>query len=184
MESRMERSFMRMKTVVIYYSQTGFTKRYAEWLAEAAGADCFDLAKAKKKNLDGYEAVVFGSWACAGGVSKLGWFKNKAAKWADKKLLAFCVGASPMESPEVEKALKQNFGVPELQRVNAFYCPGGMNYEKMPASSRLMMKLLVKTLQAKKDKTKEEQEMVKMISASYDIADKKYIEPILECLKK
>ncbi|MEZ3427735.1 MAG: flavodoxin domain-containing protein [Lachnospiraceae bacterium] len=173
-----------MKTVVVYHSQTGFTKRYAEWIAEAAGADCFDLAEAKKKNLDAYEAVVFGSWACAGGISKLGWLKSNAAKWADKKLIAFCVGASPMESPEVEKALKQNFGASELQSVNAFYCPGGLNYEKMSAPSRIMMKLFVKTLQAKKDKTQEEQEMVKMISASYDIADRKYIGPILECLKK
>ena len=31
---------------------------------------------------------------------------------------------------------------------------------------------------------KEEQEMIKMISSSYDISDKKYIEPILQCLKK
>ena len=39
-----------MKTVVIYNSQTGFTKRYAEWIAEATGADCFALAEAKKKS--------------------------------------------------------------------------------------------------------------------------------------
>lgn len=38
-----------MKTAIIYHSQTGFTKRYAEWIAEAAGADCFDLAEAKRK---------------------------------------------------------------------------------------------------------------------------------------
>ena len=46
-----------------------------------------------------------------------------------------------------------------------------------------MMKMFLKTLKAKKDKTKEEQEMIKMISSSYDISDKKYIEPILQCLK-
>ena len=27
-----------MKTIVIYTSQTGFTKRYAEWISEASGA--------------------------------------------------------------------------------------------------------------------------------------------------
>ena len=32
-----------MKTIVIYQSQTGFTKRYAEWIAEAVGADCIAL---------------------------------------------------------------------------------------------------------------------------------------------
>jgi len=38
-----------MKTIVIYNSQTGFTRRYAQWIAEAAGADCLELSAAKKK---------------------------------------------------------------------------------------------------------------------------------------
>lgn len=172
-----------MKTIVIYHSQTGFTKRYAEWIAEAAGADCLALAEAKKKNLMEYDAIVFGGWACAGGISKLGWFKSNIGKWGDKKLIAFCVGASPIDSPEIEPALKRNFKETELKRVSTFYCPGGLNYEKMSAPSKFMMKMFVKTLQAKKDKTEAEQKMVKMISTSYDISDKKYIEPILECLK-
>lgn len=46
-----------------------------------------------------------------------------------------------------------------------------------------MMKMLVKTLKAKKNKTAKEQEMIKMISGSYDISDRKYIEPILKCLE-
>ena len=49
-----------MKTVVIYNSQTGFTKRYAEWIAEETGADCFELNEAKKKSMDEYDAIVFG----------------------------------------------------------------------------------------------------------------------------
>ena len=72
----------------------------------------------------------------------------------------------------------------ELKKVNIFYCPGGLNYEKMPVSSRLMMKMFIKMLKAKKDKTEAEQEMIKMISASYDISDKRYIEPVLECLER
>ena len=173
-----------MRTIVIYNSQTGFTKRYAQWIAEETGADCLELSSAKKKNLSAYEAIIFGSWACAGGISKLGWFKGNIDKWADKKLIAFCVGGSPADSPEVGPALKQNFKEPEFKKVNVFYCPGGFNYEKMSAPSRLMMKMFIKTLKSKKDKTEAEQEMIKMISASYDISDRKYIEPILECLRK
>lgn len=172
-----------MRTIVIYNSQTGFTKRYAEWIAEAAGADCLALAEAKKKNLAEYEAIVFGGWACAGGISKLAWFKSNMDKWTDKRLVVFCVGGGPIENPEIMPALKQNFKESELKRVNIFYCPGGFCYEKMSASSKLMMKMFVKALRAKKNKTEAEQEMVKMISTSYDISDKKYVEPILECLK-
>lgn len=173
-----------MKTIVIYNSQTGFTKRYAQWIAEAAGADCLELSAAKKKSLTAYEAIVFGGWACAGSISKISWFKSNIEKWADKKLIAFCVGGSPIDNPEIEPALKRNFKESEWKKISVFYCPGGFNYEKMSAPSKLMMKMFIKALKAKKDKTEEEQEMIKMISTSYDISDRNYIEPILECLRK
>ena len=173
-----------MKTIVIYNSQTGFTKRYAEWIAETAGADCLELSIAKKKDLTAYEAIIYGGWAHAGSISKIGWFKGNIDKWADKKLIVFCVGGGPIDNPEIETALKQNFNESEQKRVNTFYCPGGFNYEKMSIPSKLMMKMFVKTLKAKKDKTEEEQAMIKMITSSYDISDKKYIEPILQYLKK
>lgn len=98
-----------MKAIVIYNSQTGFTKRYAQWIAEATGADCVELSAAKKKSLTAYEAIIFGGWACAGSISKISWFKNNIDKWADKKLIAFCVGGSPINNPEIEPALKKAF---------------------------------------------------------------------------
>ena len=70
----------------------------------------------------------------------------------------------------------------EWEKVHVFYCPGGLSYEKMPVPSKLMMKVFAKTMQAKKDKTEGEAVMARMIAASYDISDRKYIEPILACL--
>lgn len=174
----------RVKTIVIYHSQTGFTKRYAQWIAEATGADCLPLSAAKKKSMEPYEAIVFGGWACSGSISKISWFKDNIDRWADKKLIAFCVGGSPIDNPEIEPALKQNFTESQLKKVSVFYCPGGFNYEKMSASSKLAMKIFIKMLKAKKDKTEAEQEMTKVISSSYDLSDRKYIEPILNCLQK
>lgn len=171
-----------MKTIVIYTSQTGFTKRYAQWIAEASDADCLALTAAKKRNLDAYEAIIFGGWACAGSISKLGWFKDNIGNWPDKKLIAFCVGASPMDSPEVAQSLNRNFTETERERISVFYCPGGLNYEKMPAPSRFLMKMFVRTLKAKKDKTETDREMIRMISGSYDISDRKYIEPIVKLI--
>ena len=171
-----------MNAIVIYNSQTGFTRRYAQWIAEESGADCLELSAAKKKDLTPYEAIIFGGWACAGSISKISWFKSNIDKWADKKLIAFCVGGGPIDNPEIETALKQNFNESERKKVKLFYCPGGFNYEKMSVPSKLMMKMFIKTLKAKKDKTEEEQILIKTISSSYDISDKKYIEPILQCL--
>lgn len=65
-----------MKTIVIYNSQTGFTKRYAEWISEEAGAELLALSDAKNKDFSEYETIIFGSWACAGGINKIGWLKK------------------------------------------------------------------------------------------------------------
>lgn len=173
-----------MKTIVVYESQTGFTKRYAKWIAEALGADCLSLTEAKRKDMSPYEAIVFGGWACAGSISKLNWLKVRINQWPDKKLVAFCVGGSPIDNPEIIPTLQQNFTEAQLERVSVFYCPGGFNYEKMSLPSKLMMKLFIKALKGKKNPTGAEKEMVKMISTSYDLSDRKYIQPILECLNR
>ena len=173
-----------MKTAVIYNSQTGFTQKYAQWIAEAAGADCFELKAAKKKNFDPYDAVVFGGWACAGTISQITWFKSNIEKWPGKTLIAFCTGSSPAQNPAIEPFLRGQFSEAEREKVHVFYCPGGFNYEKMPTGSRWMMKLFQKMAGAKKNKTAADLEMLEMISHSYDISDKKYIEPIVKLLRE
>lgn len=166
-------------TVVIFNSQTGFTKRYAQWISEALSCDCMELETAKKSDLDKYGTIIFGGWACAGSISKLNWFKKNMPKWEGKRLAVFCVGGSPNDNPEVETALKNCLSDEEHKKAEVFYCQGGFNYEKMPAPSKLMMKMFIASLKAKKNKTEAEEIMIKMISGSYDISDKKYIEPIV-----
>ena len=49
-----------MKTLIIYTSQTGFTKRYALWLAGKVDGDVLELKDAQKKEndfFDGYDAI-------------------------------------------------------------------------------------------------------------------------------
>ena len=67
--------------------------------------------------------------------------------------------------------------------MKTFYCPGGLNYEKMNVPSRIAMKMFVKMLDSKKNKTEKGEIMVKRLSSSYDISDKRHIEPILEFVK-
>lgn len=173
-----------MNAIVIYNSQTGFTKKYADWVAEQVNAECVEFSKAVKKDLQGYDAIIFGGWAVAGSISKLKWFKNNLHKWAGKKLVVFCVGASPAENPEIGEVLPKNFTADELKQVKLVYCPGGLNYEKMSVSSRLMMKTFVKMLKMKKNKTETDIAQIEIMSSSYDISDMKYAEPIINYLKE
>ena len=174
-----------MKAIVIYSSQTGFTKRYAEWICEASGAECVEFKQAKKKNLSDYDAIIYGGWFMAGGIKNLARFKKQISSLAatGKKILIFGVGGSPAESPDVPNAMRRNFTDEEWNSLKTFYCPGGYNYEKMSGFSKVMMKMFTKMLANKKDASEEDKKMAQMISHSYDISDRKYIEPILAELK-
>ena len=172
-----------MKTVIIYFSQTGFTKQYAEWLAEEVQGECIAFAEAEKKDFSIYDTVVFGSWCHAGMIQKLRWFKERLPQWAGKNAVVFAVGAMPAESQEIQTALRNNFTDEEWNRIPVFYCPGGLRYEKMKPVSKMMMKMFAKMMANKKDKTEEEKAMAEMIGKSYDISDRKYIMPIVDCIK-
>ena len=78
-----------MKTLIIYTSQTGFTKKYSQWLADEMKADIYDLKDAKKKDaafFDAYDAIVYAGWIMAGKVVKSNWFLEKTPDWKEKRL--------------------------------------------------------------------------------------------------
>ncbi len=170
-----------MKIAIIYTSQTGFTKQYAQWLSEEVKGECFTVTEAEKTDFSEYDAIVFGGWCFAGTIKKLDWFKGKMAQWADKKKAVFAVGASPAENPELDEGLRKNFTDEEWRQMWVFYCPGGLCYEKMNPVSKVMMKMFVKMLAKKK--SEKEQMMAEMLGKSYDISDKKYVLPIAEYIK-
>ena len=175
-----------MKTIVIYTSQTGFTKRYAEWIAERMNADILDLKEAKKKPdsfFGGYDAIVYGGWCLAGKVAKSTWFLGKAPGWKGKKLAVFAVGCSPDGTPEVAESLKQLLTDEQRQYIKAFYCQGGINYERMSFPYRMAMKMFANSLKNKKNATAKDKEMGEFIAQNHDLADIRFIEPIIAYLE-
>lgn len=169
-----------MKAIVIYNSETGFTKKYAQWIAEGLGCEAVAFKTAKNEKYSSYDTIVFGSWCHAGFIRELPWFKKLMKNSPEKKYGVFAVGASPIESPDIEEALKRNIPEEYSEMCKAFYCPGGLNYAKMSGRHRIMMKLFARMVANKKNKTKDEEIMAEMISKDYDISDRRYIQPIME----
>ena len=170
-----------MKSLIIYTSNTGFTRRYAEWLAEKMSGDLLNLKDAQKKSMDffeDYDAICYGGWAMAGSLVKAKWFIEKTVNWKNKRLAMFCVGASPNDNPDVDAFLQNVLTEDQKKYINVFYCQGGFSYEKMKAPSRLAMKMFISALRNKKDATEKEKAMAEKMASSYDISDVKYIEPI------
>ena len=173
-----------MKTLIVYTSQTGFTKRYAEWIAEKSQADLLNLKDVLKKNISffaEYDTVIYAGWCMAGKVVKLDWFLQKAANLKEKKLAVVAVGASPNEAPETAVAMGNLLSDEQKQYIKVFYCQGGINYDKMKFPFKFAMKMFSNSL--KKSKDPKQREQGEFIDHSYDISDIKFIEPVLDFFK-
>lgn len=171
-----------MKTLIVYFSQTGFTQKYAEWLAEALGGNTLTMKEASKKDdsfFNEYDAIIFGSWLSMEKIAKADWFTSRIDKWKGKKLAIFGVGASPAEYSGIQGILDKTLTEEQKKYAKAFYCVGGLSYEKMSFGSKILMKSFAAMLKGKKNKTETDKAMIEHVASSCDHTDKKYIEPIV-----
>ena len=94
-------------------------------------------------------------------------------------MAVFAVGASPIDSPDIPKAMEAN--IPEEMRkfCPGFYMSGGLCYEKMKGFDKFLMSMFRKMV-SKQEGT---EEMSRMIANSYDISSKDYIKPLVDYIK-
>lgn len=174
-----------MNTLIIYASQTGFTRKYAGWIAEQTGGKLLAYEDAKQKTdafFEDFDAIIYGGWTMAGKITGSDWFLGKAANWTGKRLVLFFVGASPRENPDIDTLIGTVLSNEQTDRIKVFYCPGGIDYSRMKLSYRLAMKAFTAVLKRSKDTAKREQGAY--IARSFDSADPKYIDPILAYLNE
>jgi menaquinone-dependent protoporphyrinogen IX oxidase len=161
-----------MKTIVVYKSSTGFTRTYAEWIAEKLGCEAIELKKCSQSDIEESDQVIFGGWIMGGMIMGL----DKILKKNPSKLVVFAVGSSPVELIDMAAMKEQN----HLSNQKLFYFPGGFRFEKLNFAVKIMLKSLRKSAAKKTDKTPQDEYMAKVLGTSFDVSDKKYIDSLLE----
>lgn len=115
-----------MRNLIIYTSHTGFTKRYAEWIAEELKGDIIPLNEAVGVELGSYDGIVYGGWLHAGSIRGLGFIKKEMGSLKEQKIAVFFTGAMGGREDEVEVAINKNF-TPELaSKIRIYYFQGGV----------------------------------------------------------
>lgn len=174
-----------MKSIVIYKSRTGFTERYAEWIAEELKCDIKSYEQCLKGNIGEYDLIIYGGNLFEGKVDGLQKIKERVKDNKDCKFIIFSIGATPIDGKEeIDKMWTENLSPEELKEIPHYYMPGGLNYEKMSFSNRMMMKLFTNMMRKKKDKTPYEEECAEAVGSSYDISSRDYIKPLIKFVKE
>ena len=172
------------KTLVLYKSVTGFTRAYAEMIAQEIDCTLMELKDAAAEKILGFDTVVFGGRLRGGTVDGLKKAKSLFAQSQAKKLVIFATGATPNEAREVIEEMWSNVLTPAEQReIPHFYMQSGLRYERMPFSDRLIMKMFGVMMNRKKEKTEYEKQMAQAIQGSFDHSSKAFIQPLVALLQ-
>lgn len=176
---------MNNKILITTLSKTGFTRKYAEMIAEEIPCTLADFQKTTPETMSSYDTVVFGSRAHAG--MFLGYQKAKTMfeKSTAKNFIVFSTGASPNGAAiTIAQFWENNLGADDLKKIPHFYMQSGLCYEKMGFGDKAMMKVASIMIGRKKKKTEDEKAFEKAISGSYDISSKEYAVPLIDLLRK
>ena len=137
-----------MKKVVIYQSGTGFTAKYAGWIAKRLGCEAKKYKSMSSKELTDYDLVIYGGWILGGMV--FGYDKIK--KLNLKNVIVFGVGMTVPSEELAVKIAEQN----QIPRERFYYYEGGYAPQKVGFMKRIMMNMIKKSLEKKKNKTADE----------------------------
>lgn len=168
-----------MKTAVIYKTGTGFTRKYAEWIAEELSADVFDVADIAANNLAPYNAVIFGGSLHASGIIGIKLIKRNLDMLKDKKIAVFAVGASPTGEGIICEVRDKNFTPEQQKQIKFFYLRGGFNYGKLKPFDKFLMTMMKWILKRKKELTPDDRGMLAAYDNPVDFTNRKYIDEIV-----
>lgn len=124
-----------MKMLVVYQSKTGFTKKYAQWIAQELSCELKSAKEVTQQDITSQDLIIYGGWIMGNMISHL----EAIRKMPLKKLVTFGVGFS--KKGECEAAIIETN---KLADIPFFYMEGGLNPKEMGFFSKFIVKMVTK----------------------------------------
>lgn len=159
-----------MKRIVVYKSNTGFTAKYANWIAKELGCEAVEFKKVKTASLTQYDEVIYGGWIMANMVNGYNKIKNLNLK----KVVVFGVGMSVPSDTVAQMMAEQN----NISRESFFYFEGGYDPKKVGFIKKMMMNMIKKSVEKKEEKTEDDLHMLETFKGM-DNTNKESIKPLI-----
>ena len=172
-----------MRTIIVYGSQYGTAKRYAEALAGRTDSEVRSYEESM--DLDAYDNIVLIGALYAGGVLGLKKTLSGIHDLKNKKIIIATVGLADTNDREntetIRNSLKKQLSENIFIHARIFHLRGGIDYSRLNLKHRTMMALLygkTKGLPEKK-KTAEVKAMIDTYGKRVDFVDFNSLDPII-----
>ena len=176
-----------MHAAVVYCSQTGSAKRYADWVGERLGC-APEPIKALERVAGPADLVVLVSWFHAASIKGSRQFKAYMAQHPQKRYAVVAVGATPMPSElwpasEHEEAFRHSFPAEDYPALPWVYCRGGFHFERLGPLDKIAMRVYFKMLEREAaEGSQRSQIALDGMRAGFDDCNQVYLEPLYERL--
>jgi len=171
------------KTIVIYKSKYGSTKRYAQWIAERLDGDLVNNSEIKLNDLKDYDTIVLGGSLHAVGIKGVKLLTENFEQLQDKQLIVFAVGCSPAKEETINHIINHNFRAEMKEEIDFFYLRGAFNYQELNLIDKLMMLALkFKIKMQKRELDEDDKDLLDIYDKPVDWTDKEAIAPIIKCI--
>jgi menaquinone-dependent protoporphyrinogen IX oxidase len=171
------------KILVVYRSKYGSTKKYAEWIAGAAGADLCEASDVNEALLKRYDTIVFGGSLHAVGIRGMKAITKHYKAIEDKKIVVFAVGCSPGRDRDLQKVREANFTEDMRERIHFFYARGAFDFKRLRIVDKTMMGLLRMKLQRIEEPGQDIKDLLTSYDHPVDFTRRENIEPVIRCIE-
>ena len=168
---------------MIYRSISGYTKKYAQWIAKECNADIYDAKEFNTQKLSDYSTIIFGGSLHAVGINGIARIKENLPKLTNKKIVIFTVGASPPKEGIIREIMDNNFSTNEQGNLKLFYLRGGFDFNKLDFTNKVIMELFRVRLSLKKNKSSDEIGLLAAYSKPMDFVRKENIKQLVDYVK-
>lgn len=169
-----------MCTLVLYESQTGYTRQYAQWIAEALHGEALPLKEADPDRVRRADRVLFGGSVRGSLISGQEKMTRLAKRAGGKKVLFFCVGIRPATPRTLDLLRRNNFGADD--ETPFFYFRGGLDKETLTPGDRTLLRVYQAMLKRRRDLHPEDEELLRILRIPGSYAGRDQIEPLLEAV--
>ncbi|WP_165056619.1 MULTISPECIES: flavodoxin domain-containing protein [unclassified Adlercreutzia] len=175
-----------MNKAVVYCSQTGFTEKYATWLAEDLGCRAVAYAGRSSVDVEALDVLVFCSWFHAATIKGATWVKQVMARHPAMHVIVLATGATPPPASgwssegEIEQAFRRTFPKAEYPNLPHFYCHGGFDLDRLGVADRVAMRLFFRMLGKSAQGDQKAGEMLDIMRKGFDGTSREYLRPVLE----
>ena len=164
------------KIAVVYKSKRGTTKQYAQWIAEEAGADLFDVDQCTGADMSDYDTIVFGGWMRAGGLQGIEFLQKNMGTFCVKDVFAFAVGINVDDIASRQECRDINFKK-ELAEVPCYFLRGAYDPASIKGGDKIIMGIMKKLMGSNNP------ELKAVLEKGANYVDRSEIKYIVDALK-